>query len=582
MEKSENIEATAAKKRKYRWFRRALRVLLVMLLLLVLLVLFVRSPWGQHSIINKATNYVSNKTNTTIEIEKLFITFNGNLQLNGLFLEDKKGDTLIYSKSLEANIPLWKMIQGEAVGVDALNWDGLRANIIREDSISGYNFQFLIDAFASTETTEDIKNIVKNPLNLVIGNLKLSAINLVFNDAVTGIDSRFQIGEFKANMETTDLENMTFDASQIELSNSKIKFIQKTVAIDTATSDSPLPKFSSESLKLNNVVAHYESQPDQIVADVHITEFSIEHPIINLTDSDFNLEKITLKDSKISLTTEAQINGIPQKIKNIKNEAYEDIQTFKWPQIKINVSEIDLKNNQIDYRVGSAKPQQGIFNPNAIALEKLTLKANDILLKDQKARFNLNQLRFNEISGLNLKRLAVNFKATDRNMQLKSLDIKLNNNSVTGYAQLEYSSLSQFLKTPETARIKANLPYFNVSLKELFRFQPELKKNSDLVTLSEKQLTGNINTSGTLALVNLTDTTLKWGDSTQISAIGTLKNVTNPETLQFDIPQFSAETKRSDILKFVNEENLGVSLPLDGLFLSAFIWEFMLTFFLDS
>ncbi|MGK0324465.1 MAG: autotransporter translocation and assembly factor TamB, partial [Psychroserpens sp.] len=118
MENPENIETTAPKKREHRWFRRTLRVLVGILLFLVLLVFFVRSPWGQHIIVNKATNYVSNKTNTKVEIEKLFITFDGNLQLNGLFLEDKKGDTLIYSKSLEANIPLWKIIQGEAVGAD--------------------------------------------------------------------------------------------------------------------------------------------------------------------------------------------------------------------------------------------------------------------------------------------------------------------------------------------------------------------------------------------------------------------------------------------------------------------------------
>ena len=81
---------------------------------------------------------MSNKTNTKVAIDKLFITFDGDLQLNGLYLEDKKGDTLVYSKSLEANIPLWKMIQGKAVGVDALNWYGLRANIIRKDSVGNF------------------------------------------------------------------------------------------------------------------------------------------------------------------------------------------------------------------------------------------------------------------------------------------------------------------------------------------------------------------------------------------------------------------------------------------------------------
>ena len=561
MNDPEKIESKTPKKRKFRWFRRTIRVLIGVLLFLFLTILFVRSPWGQDIITNQVVTYVSNKTNTKVAIDKLFITFDGDLKLNGLYLEDKKGDTLVYSKSLEANIPLWKMIQGEAVGVDALNWEGVRANIIRKDSISGYNFQFLIDAFTPTETTAVAKDTTSALLNLVIGNLKFNTIDIVFDDAVVGIDSRFQIGELKANLETTDLENMIFDASEIELSNSKIKFVQKPIVIDTAVSHVPLPKLSLESLKLHNVIAYYESQPDQIIADVDITEFSTESPVINLIDNDFSLKNITLKNSKISLTTEAQINGITPKIDNIKNEAKTDIQTLKWPQIKINIAEIDIENNQIDYRVGIAKPKKGIFNPNAITLQNLTLKANDILLKGEKATLNINQFNFNEVSGLNLKKLAVNFKATDNNIELKGLDFILNKNAVTGYAQLQYSSLSQLYETPETTRVVANLSSFNVSLKEVFKFQPELKKNPYLATLSEKQLKGNINTSGTLALVNLTDATINWGDATQVSASGTLQNITNPETISFDIPEFLIETKRSDIIQFVNEKDLGVTLP---------------------
>ena len=80
--------------------------MLGLILLFIILVLFIRSPWGQNIIVSKATAYIANKTNTKIEIDRLFITFSGNAVLEGLFLEDKKGDTLLYSKSLEANIPI--------------------------------------------------------------------------------------------------------------------------------------------------------------------------------------------------------------------------------------------------------------------------------------------------------------------------------------------------------------------------------------------------------------------------------------------------------------------------------------------
>ena len=77
------------KKRKYRFVRRTLRVFAGILIFLSLLILFIRSPWGQNIIVDKAANYVSDKTNTKVEIDKAFITFGGSLQVEGLYLEDK-------------------------------------------------------------------------------------------------------------------------------------------------------------------------------------------------------------------------------------------------------------------------------------------------------------------------------------------------------------------------------------------------------------------------------------------------------------------------------------------------------------
>ena len=224
MEESNNDNKIPTKK-KYRVVKIIGRIILGILVLLFLLILFIRSPWGQGIIVGKVTSYVSNKTNTKVEIERLFLTFNGNLQIDGLYLEDTKGDTLIYSKSLEANLPLWSLIRGEGIGVDGLYWEGVRANIIRKDSIQGYNFQFLIDAFATEDTTTVAKDSTAAPLNIVLGKLNFKDFDVVFDDEVAGIDSRFKIGTLNAKMKTTDLEHMKFEASELKLSDSRIKFI---------------------------------------------------------------------------------------------------------------------------------------------------------------------------------------------------------------------------------------------------------------------------------------------------------------------------------------------------------------------
>src|SRR5690606_13460653 len=154
-----------------------------------------------------------------------------------------KGDTLVYSKTLEANIPLFSMIKGGAYGVDQLRWEGLRANIIRRDTVTGYNFQFLIDAFApSEETGTKTDTLNSQPLNLTLGQFKFKAIDIVFDDEVAGINSHFKIGSLDATLKKTSIETMSFDVKDITLKDANIIFTQKPIAIDTTTSEVPLPK----------------------------------------------------------------------------------------------------------------------------------------------------------------------------------------------------------------------------------------------------------------------------------------------------------------------------------------------------
>jgi len=139
-------------KSKYRFLRRAAKVVLVLALLFIALVLIIRSPWAQNFIVNKATHYISDRTDTKVEIDRLFITFSGNAFLKGLYLEDKKGDTLLYSKTLEANVPLRALLFHNELNLKSIKWEGLRAYIARNSDSEKFNYQFPIDAFAPEDS----------------------------------------------------------------------------------------------------------------------------------------------------------------------------------------------------------------------------------------------------------------------------------------------------------------------------------------------------------------------------------------------------------------------------------------------
>jgi preprotein translocase subunit SecB len=545
--------------RKRRKIIKILSIILgVFLLLFIALVLFIRSPWGQNKIVNYATNYISQKTNTKVEIDKLYLTFDGNLLVKNLFLEDKKGDTLIYSRYIEANVPLWTMIRGKGYGVDALNWEGLRANIYRKDTVNGYNFQFLLDAFATQDTISEVAtDTTASPVNIVIGDLHFEDVNLIFDDAVLGIDTHLMLGKLYASIEKFDLEKMTFELDEIAVANTSISYVQKPVLKKSSTESSVLPFLAFDEIDLKKVKIDYADLENGTNALLDIHHFYAEIPEINLAENSYKIEALQLENSLMSLSIKAENKSQEIDSNKVKSNA------FSWPEINMEVSEVDLKNNRVTYDVGKQITTNDSLNFNHLDISKLNLKAKTFSLQDEKLEVDLEKFQFNEESGIHLKQLALNGKITDQTMRVENILFQFNNNEIKGEINAEYTKLAKLLEEPDTSKFDINLSNYQLDINDLFLFQPALENNVYVQTLSEKLVSGNLAMSGSLSSFKLKDANLFWGDSTKISAQGEIQNVTNTEKLQFSIPNFKAETNRKDVSLFLSQQDLGIELPSD-------------------
>ncbi|MDY7394117.1 translocation/assembly module TamB domain-containing protein [Aureibaculum sp. 2210JD6-5] len=547
------------KNRKNRILRIIGKVLLTLVVTFLLLILFIRSKWGQDIIVNKVVSYIAEKTNTKVEIDKLYITFGGNVMLDGLYLEDMKGDTLVYSKSIEANMPLWSIINGNGIGVDVddVEWDGLTLNIVRKDTIKGYNFQFLIDAFASENPPTVTQDTTNASLNIIIGSVDLNDFDITFNDAVLGIDSRFLIGNLSLAMDKTDIENMDFKASEINLSKSKIKYIQSPVLQISNEESTVLPFLSVDKLIIDDVIADYRSLADNSNYHLSIAQLETEIPKIDLQQNIIDVVRFDLKDSKIVLKTKT--------IDKTENESDKDTlqitQKFEWPNFKINIDDINLNNNNFSYQKNNAIAQNAIFNNNAIILSNLSLKGENIFLRDKNARLRIDNFSFKEASGIHLKQFALDADISDNLLNISKINMLLNNNKLNGNAKLNYENLASFIKEPDKAAISINIPNFQIDVNDVYRFQPKLKQNKILTSLSKNYLKGNVEASGILSSIKIPDARVQWGSKTKLHLNGKIENVTNIDKLQFNIPQFTAQTNEQSLLQFVNEDSLGISLP---------------------
>ncbi|QWX84969.1 translocation/assembly module TamB domain-containing protein [Cellulophaga sp. HaHaR_3_176] len=532
--------------------KRILKVFAVILLLFIGIILFIRSQWGQDIIVSKAVNYVSNKTNTEIRLERLFLTFSGNIFLEGLYLEDTKGDTLIYAKQIEANLPFKPLIFGDGVSLNSLEWDGLKANISRKETSEKFNFNFLLDAFASKDTVQTTQE--SEPLAVSIGSISLANFDVNYNDQHLGIESSFQMKKLQLDVDEIDLENMHFEVDDLTLQNTNIKYKQtKAFPVTNDSTESKLPFISIDNLNIKEVFATYNSIPDGIVSNINIGDFNLKLPKANLISNQFNINTISLNNSTIYLN---------KKSKDLIDENVTETGTpFTWPNYLIKVDEIDFNNNNITYISGEQKPTIGTFNSSALTFSNLILKANEIEYDNGKTGLSLQEFSFNEKSGFELQKLAFDAEINDKAIAISNLNLQTNRSSIIGYLSLQYPSIQKLIETPESATLNFSFPKINLNVKDAYVFQPDLVNNEYVNKIALKPFTGNLISKGTLKALDITDAKLNWGDNTQFLAQGELFNITEPDSLSFNLNTVKAHTSRKDVLNFISENDLGISIP---------------------
>lgn len=553
MEEQQDKEDKINNAPKKSWWKRGLRILGIitfgLLILLISVVFFVRSRWGQSIIVGQLTDYISGKTHTKVSIRKLFITFAGDIDLQGLYLEDTSGDTLLYSEKLQFDIPLWPIIKGNPISIDDLKWTGLRANIARKDSINGFNYQFLIDAFTSDSKSTITDTTSNEPPKISIGSIDISDFRVNFKDAVSGVIANVNLGIFHFEGKDFDLKKMKFRVKELALENTKVSYVITKPTPPSESTETTLPYLSLDHLKIKNVIVHYSSLPDSIVADFNLGDLQLKVSKADLSSQDIQINQFSLNNTNI------QVDLNKQRVPKTKTEnnlvSPESVASFIWPNWNVNVESISMANNNLHFQLGERSKTFKGFNPDYIVLTNFNFYANDIALSSNKsAKLNITDFSFNESSGLALNQLAFLATLDSTEFSVNDLVFKAGNSSMNADLKTQFSSLQQFINNPEEAALILDLKQFAIDLNDAFEIKPELRNNEYLKKLAIYKFDGKLKAKGTLSDINLSDFLVNWGQNTAIKTNGNLKNLTNFDQFIAEIENFTFNSIRFNKFRF--------------------------------
>ncbi|HAD14143.1 MAG TPA: hypothetical protein DCF33_17095, partial [Saprospirales bacterium] len=84
--------------------RRVENLLFVLVIILTALYFILQLPFVQNWLVHKTTRYLSETLETRVELKRVDIEFFDNIVLDGLYVEDLNGDTLLYAQKFSAGL----------------------------------------------------------------------------------------------------------------------------------------------------------------------------------------------------------------------------------------------------------------------------------------------------------------------------------------------------------------------------------------------------------------------------------------------------------------------------------------------
>lgn len=527
---------------------------------MALALLFVRSPWGQNVIVNKATSYVSNKTGTVVAIERLFVTFSGNLFLEGLYLEDEQGDTLVYSRSLETGVAVWPLIRQGDIDITKIEWEGLRANVKRDSISQEFNFQFLIDAFIdpNTEVKADENNDVAadtTSTQIVLGPISVTDISLSYDDQVMGIVTTAKWQNLELDFDVFDLDRMNFSIDHFAFSGAAVDYFQYKPfepSEDQPDSEMAMPLIVLENFELGDISIRYQSLPDGMLAEVKLGEVLLSLPEADLHANRIMLESFVLRDSDISLTIETTVEAI--------DSLPQETAGFSWPDWIVEVGSIQLENNRIAYFTSNDPQPVSGFDPDALVIEQFDLGAHSIFLKDQRAGAVVDHVRFTERSGFALEEVYLKLTADDQQLNVSDFQIRTSGSALEAKLTLNYPSLTALMEDPMTAGFELNLLGMETDLSDALIFSPELAQMDYFGELRRNGISASGTISGNVDEVEIRNLTVNYGRNTAlVSQSAMIRNPLDMDRLYVNIPEIVFSSQRNALQPLVSD--LGYQLP---------------------
>ena len=526
-------------------------ILVSILSLVLLLFILIQIPAVQNLGKKKIVAYLEKKLKTKVEIGKLSIDFPKRITLEKVYFEDQLKDTLLSAEKLQVDISLFKLLRSE-VEIKYLELNGAHANIYRRDSLTGFNYDYIVKAFVSDEIKDTAKTT--SPLKFRLNKIVLNRVYGKYMDDQTGNEADFVIGNFETGFKTFDPFNMVFDLPKISLNGTNIKirqykplFTPQSMAVVEAESNTPINTLLTlGTIDLKSIQMRYDNNVSALEAELTLGDFKTEVQHIDLQKLLLQFKKTELHNTKVGVVLGKSVQS-EIVVKEISKEVEAQVNN-PW---KIEFSKLLLANNELLFdNNNSPKLSRGMDN-NHLHIKELNVDGDNLSFSKALMKGNVHQISFKEQSGFNLKRLQTDFVYGEKEASLTNLLLETDKTILRNKIAISYPSVEAMAQQPGEIFIDAVLNQSSVAVKDIITFLPAYANTIPFRGNEQAVLKINGNVKGYLKNLNIPSLQLTGIGNTSIAFSGSIKGLPDANKMVFDIAISQFRSTKADLLKFM-------------------------------
>ncbi len=541
-------------------FKIFLWIIAGIIALFLLIVLLLQVPAVQNFAKDKAVTFLQDKIKTRVSLDKIEIGLPKKIILEGFYFEDQNKDTLLAGKKLAIDISLFKLLSNE-LEINSVSLDGIVANVSRnKDSV--FNFDYIIDAFAS----EEVKEPSGEPMKILVNKINLDNIRLTFDDAISKNDIKVNLTHFDTQFNSFELDKMNFDIGKITLDGLKLRLDQGLVeqiaqtSVEVADTISKRPDFKIklDEIALSKIDIGYDNAGSKLNTGLTLGSLLLKFNNIDLNRQKIDLENFEVKDLSGSLAfgkNTAQIKVPETDTTAIKSEGW-----------KVNLNKTSLTNINFKFDDEGAPVTKKGIDYKHLDIKEFNLKGEKFYYSTDSISGNIASFRVSDKSGLDIQSLKTNFFYGPNGAYLKNLYIQTPQTVLRDEIVVKYPSIESISENLGELYIDAAINNSKIAFKDILTFVPTLEKTNPFNSNPNAVLFINSRISGKINDIKFPIFEISGIGTTRISASGSITGLPDVDKAYFDLRINNLRSTAKDINQFVPKGTIPANISLPPVF----------------